>query len=141
MEMSVGQVAKRAGVSVPTLHFYETKGLISSHRNQGNQRRYNRQVLRRIAVIKAAQNVGLTLSEISDALGALPKDKAPNRGEWEQLAADWHDKLEAKIHSLKLMQSQLGGCIKCGCLSLETCQLYNPDDSEGIERPGAKLTE
>lgn len=141
MEMSVGQVAKRAGVSVPTLHFYEKKGLISSHRNHGNQRRYNRQVLRRIAVIKAAQNVGLTLSEIAHALDALPKDKAPNRGEWEELAANWHDRLEAKIESLKKMQNQLGGCIQCGCLSLESCKLYNPDDSEGIHKAGAKLTE
>ncbi|MDG3085810.1 redox-sensitive transcriptional activator SoxR [Vibrio hannami] len=140
MELSVGEVAKRAGVSVPTLHFYEKKGLISSYRNQGNQRRFNRQVLRRIAVIKAAQNVGLTLGEISEALAALPTDKAPNRSEWEELAANWNDKLEDKIQSLKRMQTQLGGCIQCGCLSLDSCKLYNPDDSQGIREPGAKLS-
>ncbi|WCE32105.1 redox-sensitive transcriptional activator SoxR [Vibrio sp. SCSIO 43137] len=139
MDLSVGQVAKRAGVSVPTLHFYEQKGLISSSRNAGNQRRYSRHVLRRIAVIKAAQNVGLTLGEISEALAFLPKDKAPKKEEWEALAAGWQQRLEEKISSLQAMQNQLGSCINCGCLSLESCSLYNPDDSKAINRPGAKL--
>jgi MerR family transcriptional regulator, redox-sensitive transcriptional activator SoxR len=140
MDMSVGQVAKRAGVTVATLHFYEEKGLIFSARNQANQRRYERQILRRIAVIKAAQNVGLTLQEISVALEHLPKHKAPNKGEWEKLAQDWHHKLEEKIQSLKSLQYQLGSCIQCGCLSLEKCALYNPEDSRGIKQSGAKLT-
>ncbi len=139
MDMSVGQVAKRAGISVPTLHFYEKKGLITSNRNHGNQRRYNRQVLRRIAVIKAAQNVGLTLSEIAEALSHLPKNKAPKKEEWEQLSTSWHDKLEEKIQSLKSMQSQLSSCIYCGCLSLDSCALYNPQDTKGIKETGAKL--
>lgn len=139
MEMSVGQVAERAGISVPTLHFYEKKGLISSTRNNGNQRRYSRQVLRRIAVIKAAQNVGLTLAEITEAMSHLPTHKAPTKAQWEQLSTDWHDRLEEKIENLKSLQSQLGSCINCGCLSLESCALYNPDDSKGIMDAGAKL--
>ncbi|OEE77797.1 redox-sensitive transcriptional activator SoxR [Vibrio genomosp. F6] len=139
MDMRIGEVAKRAGVSVPTLHFYEEKGLIYSSRNQSNQRRYDRQILRRIAVIKAAQNVGLTLQEISEALGHLPKHKAPKREEWEQLAKTWHQALEEKIAHLKNLQTQLGSCIQCGCLSLEKCALYNPEDSRGIKKPGAKL--
>ncbi|OLQ74082.1 redox-sensitive transcriptional activator SoxR [Photobacterium proteolyticum] len=140
MDMSVGEVAKRAGVTVATLHFYEEKGLIYSSRNQANQRRYDRQILRRIAVIKAAQNVGLTLQEISDELGHLPKHKAPKKKEWEELAQDWHQKLEDKIQSLRALQTQLGSCIQCGCLSLDSCALYNPDDSRGIKQAGAKLS-
>ncbi|CAH0528774.1 redox-sensitive transcriptional activator SoxR [Vibrio hippocampi] len=139
MDMSVGQVAQRAGISVPTLHFYEKKGLISSSRNAGNQRRYHRQVLRRLAVIKAAQNVGLTLGEISEALAHLPKDKAPKKAQWEQLSAQWHQELEVKINNLKALQNQLGSCIQCGCLSLESCALYNPDDQMGAKRSGANL--
>ena len=140
MNMSIGQVAKRAGISIATLHFYEHKGLIYSDRNPANQRRYDRQILRRIAVIKAAQNVGLTLQEISIALAHLPKHKAPKKQQWEEMAQAWHQKLEEKINSLKNLQSQLGSCIYCGCLSLESCALYNPQDSRGILEPGAKLT-
>ncbi|GAB3522155.1 redox-sensitive transcriptional activator SoxR [Photobacterium alginatilyticum] len=140
MDMSVGEVAKRAGVTVATLHFYEEKGLIYSSRNQANQRRYDRQILRRIAVIKAAQNVGLTLQEISAELEHLPKHKAPKKKEWEKLAQDWHQKLEEKIQSLRALQTQLGSCIQCGCLSLDSCALYNPDDSRGIKQAGAKLS-
>ena len=139
MIMSVGEVAKRAGVSVSTLHFYEGKGLIFSTRNQGNQRRYDRQILRRIAVIKAAQNIGLTLSEIVEALSHLPKNRAPKKEEWEELAKIWNEKLEERIEKLKRLQENLSGCIYCGCLSMDSCALYNPDDSEGIVKPGASL--
>ncbi|MCL9781941.1 redox-sensitive transcriptional activator SoxR [Vibrio sp. S4M6] len=139
MDMSVGEVAKRAGVSVATLHFYEDKGLIHSTRNAGNQRRFQKPVLRRIAVIKAAQNVGMTLKEISDALGYLPKHKAPSRKDWEELAQSWHEKIESKIETLQALQTQLGSCINCGCLSLENCKLYNPDDTKGVTEPGARL--
>lgn len=140
MVMSVGQVAKRAGVSVATLHFYEERGLIFSTRNPGNQRRYDRQILRRIAVIKAAQTIGMTLQEIADALASLPKNRAPKKDEWEKLATAWSQRLEEKIQRLKTLQSDLGSCINCGCLSLDTCALYNPDDSRGITKPGAKLS-
>ncbi|MGY3689476.1 redox-sensitive transcriptional activator SoxR [Vibrio coralliilyticus] len=128
MEMTVGEVAKRAGVKVSALHFYEQKGLIFSWRNQGNQRRYHRSVLRRIAVIKAAQEVGLTLEEIAQSLSHLPKHQAPNRQQWERMASGWHDLLDHRIQQLKALQDDLGGCIGCGCLSMESCTIYNPQD-------------
>ncbi|KOO04658.1 redox-sensitive transcriptional activator SoxR [Vibrio nereis] len=128
MEMSVGEVSARAGIKVSALHFYEQKGLISSWRNQGNQRRYDRSVLRRLAVIKAAQEVGLTLEEIAASLAHLPKHQAPNRKQWEALATGWHDLLEHRIQQLKALQEDLGGCIGCGCLSMESCAIYNPQD-------------
>ncbi|ENI4126879.1 redox-sensitive transcriptional activator SoxR [Vibrio fluvialis] len=128
MEMTVGEVAQRAGVKVSTLHFYEQKGLIHSWRNAGNQRRYHRNVLRRIAVIKAAQMVGLTLEEVAESLADLPKHQAPSRQEWEQMASNWNAMLEHRIEQLKALQKDLGGCIGCGCLSMESCALYNPQD-------------
>ncbi len=128
MEMSVGEVAKRAGVKVSALHFYEQKGLIHSWRNQGNQRRYHRSVLRRIAVIKAAQEVGLTLEDIVQSLQHLPKHQAPNREQWDRMASGWKEMLEHRILQLKALQDDLGGCIGCGCLSMESCAIYNPQD-------------
>lgn len=128
MEMTVGEVAQRAGVKVSTLYFYEQKGLIYSWRNQGNQRRYHRNVLRRIAVIKAAQMVGLTLEEIADSLANLPKHQAPSRQQWEKMASNWSAMLEHRIRQLKALQNDLGGCIGCGCLSMESCAIYNPQD-------------
>lgn len=128
MEMTVGEVAQRAGVKVSTLHFYEQKGLIHSWRNAGNQRRYHRNVLRRLAVIKAAQMVGLTLDEVAESLADLPKHQAPSRQEWEQMASNWNAMLEHRIAQLKSLQSDLGGCIGCGCLSMESCAIYNPQD-------------
>ena len=106
MEISVGEVAKRSGVKVSALHFYEQKGLISSWRNQGNQRRYHRSVLRRIAVIKAAQQVGLSLEEIKQALEELPKHQAPNKQQWETMASHWHAQLDLKIQKLKVTNHQ-----------------------------------
>ncbi|EHK9084389.1 redox-sensitive transcriptional activator SoxR [Vibrio parahaemolyticus] len=139
MEISVGEVAKRSGVKVSALHFYEQKGLISSWRNQGNQRRYHRSVLRRVAVIKAAQQVGLSLEEIKHALDELPKHQAPNKEQWEVMASHWHEQLEQKIQKLKALQNDLGGCIGCGCLSLETCALRNPEDVLGKDHSGSNL--
>lgn len=140
--MSVGEVAKRAGLKVSALHFYEQKGLIHSWRNQGNQRRYHRSILRRLAVIKAAQEVGLTLEEIKQSLAHLPKHQAPNRQEWERMASGWNALLEHRIKQMKALQEDLGGCIGCGCLSLESCALYNPQDIRAEEHPGAsRLTD
>ncbi|WP_305465335.1 redox-sensitive transcriptional activator SoxR [Photobacterium leiognathi] len=138
MELSVGQVAKRAGVSVSTLHFYEQKELIISYRTASNQRRYKRSVLRRIAVIKAAQNVGLTLQEIKQALAHIPLNENVKKEQWEQLSTIWHQKLEEKMHELKQLQTQLGSCIQCGCLSMESCALYNNNDSNGISGSRSK---
>ncbi|MDP5253808.1 MULTISPECIES: redox-sensitive transcriptional activator SoxR [unclassified Vibrio] len=128
MEMTVGEVARRSGVNISTLHFYEQKGLIYSWRNQGNQRRYHRNVLRRIAVIKAAQMVGLTLEEIADSLSELPKHQAPSQKQWTQMASNWNAMLEHRIQQLKALQHDLGGCIGCGCLSMQSCVIYNPQD-------------
>ncbi|MFW7524447.1 redox-sensitive transcriptional activator SoxR [Vibrio ostreicida] len=128
MEMSVGQVAKRAGIKVSALHFYEQKGLIFSWRNQGNQRRYHRSVIRRIAVIRAAQEVGLTLDDIAQSLSELPQHQAPNREQWQRMAAGWQDRLEHRMRQLSALKDNLGGCIGCGCLSLDSCVLYNPKD-------------
>lgn len=139
MEMSVGEVAKRAGVKVSALHFYEQKGLIHSWRNQGNQRRYHRSVLRRIAVIKAAQEVGLTLEEIVQSLQHLPKHQAPNREQWDRMASGWKAMLEHRILQLKALQDDLGGCIGCGCLSMESCAIYNPQDIRAETYAGKTL--
>lgn len=139
MEMSVGEVAKRAGVKVSALHFYEQKGLIYSWRNQGNQRRYHRSVLRRIAVIKAAQEVGLTLEEIVQSLQHLPKHQAPNRQQWDLMASGWKAMLEHRILQLKALQDDLGGCIGCGCLSMDSCAIYNPQDVRAESYKGKSL--
>ncbi|GAK87333.1 redox-sensitive transcriptional activator SoxR [Vibrio ponticus] len=139
MEMSVGQVAERAGVKVSALHFYEQKGLISSWRNQGNQRRYDRSVIRRVAVIKAAQQVGMSLEEIAKAFELLPKHKAPTKTQWEAMATQWHKDLEHRILQLKALQQDLNGCIGCGCLSLDSCNLRNPEDTRATEHTGQSL--
>lgn len=139
MDMSVGQVAERAGVKVSALHFYEQKGLISSWRNQGNQRRYDRSVIRRVAVIKAAQQVGMSLEEIAQAFAVLPKHKAPTKAQWEAMATQWHADLEHRILQLKALQRDLNGCIGCGCLSLENCNLRNPEDARAVDHTGESL--
>ncbi|WP_162048451.1 redox-sensitive transcriptional activator SoxR [Vibrio taketomensis] len=139
MELSVGEVAKRTGVKVSALHFYEQKGLIYSWRNEGNQRRYDRSVIRRVSVIKAAQQVGLSLEEIASAFESLPKHKAPSNKEWREMATAWRDQLEHRINQLKALQSDLDGCIGCGCLSLDSCNLRNPDDERAKAHIGESL--
>ncbi|WP_295899238.1 redox-sensitive transcriptional activator SoxR [uncultured Vibrio sp.] len=139
MDISIGEVVKRSGVNSSALHFYERKGLITSWRNQGNQRRYHRSVLRRIAVIKSAQQVGLTLEEIAQALAPLPKHQAPSKKQWAKLASSWHDMLEHRIKMLKSLQDDLDGCIGCGCLSLESCNLRNPKDENAQTHQGANF--
>ena len=138
-ELTVGQVAARTGVAVSTLHFYEAKGLIHSWRNAGNQRRYARDVLRRVAVIKVAQRTGIPLAEIQSALSSLPENRTPTAADWKKLSARWHAALEARIASLTRLRDQLDGCIGCGCLSLKACPLRNPWDALGEEGPGARL--
>lgn len=127
-ELSVGQVAKRSGVNVSTLHFYEQKGLIRSWRNQGNQRRYSPDVLRRVSVIKAAQRMGVTLAEIEQAFASLPDKRTPDKDDWSQLSEQWHQALTARINYLTRLRDSLTGCIGCGCLSMKSCPIYNPDD-------------
>ena len=137
--LTVGEVAARSGVAVSTLHFYETKGLISSWRNSGNQRRYTREVLRRVAVIKVAQRTGIPLEEIREALATLPEKRTPNSDDWKKLSAMWRSHLNDRIERLTLLRDQLDGCIGCGCLSLETCPLRNPWDCLSSEGPGPRL--
>lgn len=136
--LTVGEVAKRSGVAVSTLHFYETKGLISSWRNNGNQRRYDRKVLRRIAVIRIAQSAGLPLSEIKSHLDTVPNTPISAK-EWRQLSSDWHALLTEKIESLITLRDHMEGCIGCGCLSLTDCPLRNPDDVLAKDGPGPQL--
>lgn len=126
--LSVGQVAKRCDVNVSTLHFYEEKGLISSVRNTGNQRRYKPEVMRRVSVIKAAQKLGVSLDDIKGALATLPASRTPNKEDWERLSRQWHDMLNSRINELVNLRDSLSDCIGCGCLSLTKCPLYNKDD-------------
>lgn len=135
-ELGVGELAERAGVAVSALHFYEAKGLIHSVRSSGNQRRYARSVLRRLAVIKVAQRVGLPLAEIVKALDALPSGRTPTVADWRRLSAAWKQELEARIRTLTQLRDQLDGCIGCGCLSLKACPLRNADDALAKEGTG-----
>lgn len=138
-KLSVGDVAKRCGVSVPTLHFYEAKGLLKSWRNAGNQRRYQKDVLRRVAVIKAAQGVGLSLNEIRSAFETLPEKRTPNKRDWEKLSREWKHTLNMRIVKLEKLRDKLSSCIGCGCLSLKACPLYNPEDKLAQQGVGGVL--
>jgi len=140
-ELTVGQLAARSGVAVTALHFYETKGLIKSHRNAGNQRRYPRDVLRRVVVIKIAQRLGIPLATIGEALQALPDGRTPTAQDLERLSAQWREDLDERIHKLQSLRDKLNGCIGCGCLSLEACPLRNQGDQLGERGPGAHLLE
>ncbi|MGJ7041072.1 MerR family redox-sensitive transcriptional activator SoxR [Shinella sp. BE166] len=140
-ELSVGEVAERSGVAVSTLHFYETKGLIRSQRNRGNQRRYPRSILRRVAVIKVAQRTGIPLSEIADALSVLPHDRPLTAQDWRKLSETWRSLLDERIARLAKLRNQLDGCIGCGCLSMQECPLRNPWDTLAAEGPGPRLLE
>lgn len=137
--MTVSEVARRSGVTVSALHFYERQGLIESWRTSGNQRRYSREVLRRIAVIRVAQQTGIPLAEIGEALAGLPSGRAPNNADWERLSSRWRDSLDSRIAQLSRLRDRLDGCIGCGCLSLRQCPLRNPDDTEGAKGPGARF--
>ena len=140
-ELTVGQLAARSGVAVTVLHFYESKGLIKSNRNAGNQRRYPRDVLRRVVVIKIAQRLGIALATIGEALQTLPEGRTPNAQDWERLSALWREDLDERINKLIMLRDKLNGCIGCGCLSLDACPLRNQDDQLGEQGPGAQLLE
>lgn len=138
-DLSVGQVAARSGVAVSALHYYEREGLISSWRTSGNQRRFDRSVLRRVAVIRAAQRAGIPLASIAEIFAGLPDDQTPLKEDWQAVSAAWRDDLQERIHQLQSLRDGLGGCIGCGCLSLAECGFVNPNDQLGDERGGAKL--
>jgi MerR family transcriptional regulator, redox-sensitive transcriptional activator SoxR len=137
-DLTVGEVAARSGVAVSALHFYEAQGLISSRRTAGNQRRYHRQVLRRVAFIRASQGVGIPLRRIKAALDQLPDARTPTRRDWERLSETWRSELDDQIGRLQRLRDNLSGCIGCGCLSLDRCNLINPGDALGREGPGAR---
>ncbi|ARB47580.1 redox-sensitive transcriptional activator SoxR [Alloalcanivorax xenomutans] len=139
--LTVGQVAERTGLAVSAIHFYEAKGLIQSRRSSGNQRRYTRDVLRRLAVIKIAQRTGIPLAEIAQALATLPEERTPNAKDWGRLSAQWREDLDKRIERLTLLRDQLSGCIGCGCLSLSACPLRNPMDELAEEGSGARLVD
>ncbi|MBU2704765.1 redox-sensitive transcriptional activator SoxR [Zooshikella marina] len=132
----VGKVAKRCGIKVSTLHFYEEKGLIRSWRNTGNQRRYKRDVLRRISVIKAAQKMGISLAEIKKAFASLPDNRTPTIEDWQLLSSRWRDDINARIAYLERLRDSLSSCIGCGCLSMDKCPIYNEEDKLAAEGPG-----
>jgi len=138
-ELTPGELAERSGVAVSALHFYERQGLIRSRRTSGNQRRYPRETLRRVAFIRVSQRVGIPLAEIRAALETLPEGKPPSRAEWAQLSERWRDDLDARIEQLIRLRDDLTSCIGCGCLSLDRCYLANPRDRLGEQGPGPRL--
>jgi MerR family redox-sensitive transcriptional activator SoxR len=140
-ELTVGEIAERSGVAVSALHFYEAKGLIHSLRNAGNQRRFPREVLRRVAVIKVAQRLGIPLASIREALESLPAHRAPSARDWSRLSAKWKQDLNDRITALMQLRDQLDGCIGCGCLSMKDCPLRNPWDRLSEDGPGPRLLE
>lgn len=136
--LSIGEVAERSGVSVPTVRFYEERGLVRSTRTAGNQRRFERHVLRRIAVVRAGQRFGLSLGEVAEALATLPDDRPPTKRDWTRMSTRWHALLTARIEAMTRVRDGLTSCIGCGCLSLRTCPVYNPDDDLADEGPGPR---
>lgn len=137
--LTVGEVAARSGVAVSAIHFYETKGLIHSRRTQGNQRRYPRDVLRRVAVIKVAQRLGISLASIQSALAALPTGRPLTAADWGTLSASWKAELDERIAKLTQLRDQLNDCIGCGCLSIDACRLRNPLDVLSEQGSGPRL--
>ncbi len=138
-DLSVGEVARRSGLAVSALHFYEAEGLIRSHRTPGNQRRYPREVLRRVAIIKVAQRAGIPLKTIREAFKALPQERTPTVADWTRLSSAWKQELERRIDRLTRLRDHLNGCIGCGCLSVRDCPLHNPLDRLAEEGPGPRL--
>ena len=135
-DLAPGDVARRAGVSVSALHFYEREGLIESVRTAGNQRRYHRDVLRRIGFVRVSQRVGISLADVRAALDTLPDGRTPTKRDWTRLSSGWRRALEDRIAQLERLRDDLDGCIGCGCLSLRACTLFNPEDALAGDGPG-----
>lgn len=138
-EMTIGELAARSGVAASALRYYERLGLIRAARTGGNQRRYERGELRRVAFIRIAQQVGVSLEEIKEAMDSLPRSRTPTKADWARLSARWRGKLQERIEVLERLRDDLTGCIGCGCLSLRRCRLYNPDDDLAAEGAGPHL--
>jgi MerR family redox-sensitive transcriptional activator SoxR len=137
-ELTVGQVAERSGLAVSALHFYEKKGLIRSHRTSGNQRRYDRDVLRRLAIVRMAQELGIPLGEVAEALARVPLGHTPSAEDWRAMSAVWYEKLDRRVTMLTRMRDELNGCIGCGCLSTTSCPLMNAGDRLAGEGSGPR---
>lgn len=137
-ELSAGQVAARSGVAVSALHFYERQGLISSRRTGGNQRRYRRDVLRRVALIRIAQRVGIPLADVAEVLALLPDNRTPTRADWQRISRRWRDELDRRIRHLRQLRDDFTECVGCGCLSIDRCALANPFDELGRHGPGPR---
>lgn len=139
--LSVGEISKRSGLSISAIHFYESKNLISSIRNKSNHRRFKRDVLRRLAIIKVAKNLGLSLKTIENAFKKLPKNQTPTEKDWADLSLSWHNEINQRITQLIRLRDRLTGCIGCGCLSIENCRLINFNDYLGENKTGGVLLE
>jgi MerR family redox-sensitive transcriptional activator SoxR len=136
--ITIGELSARSGVAASALRFYEERGLIRASRSTGGQRRFPRATLRRVAFIRAAQQVGLSLAEIGEALGSLPEGRTPTRADWAGLSLRWRARLDERIEMLQKLRDRLTGCIGCGCLSLRRCRLYNAQDEAAEEGTGAR---
>jgi MerR family transcriptional regulator, redox-sensitive transcriptional activator SoxR len=137
-DLTIGELAHRSGVAASALRYYETLGLIRADRTPGGQRTYARSTLRRVAFVRAAQRVGLSLNEARDAMAALPADRAPDATQWSHVARAWQRRIDHEIEALRTLRANLTGCIGCGCLSLRTCKIYNPDDAAAELGAGAR---
>ena len=135
--LTVGEVAHRSGFAPSALRYYEREGLLTASRTAGGQRRYERHVLRRLAFIRAARNIGLSLEEVKDALASLPGGRTPTVADWAKVSRSWRRRLDEQILALQALRDGLEGCIGCGCLSLKRCRIYNPDDALSDRGPGA----
>lgn len=140
-QLTIGQLAERSGVSTSAIRFYEARGLVHAERTTGNQRRYEQAELRRVAFIRTAQRVGLSLDEIAAALATLPTGRAPTKADWARLSRTWRPRLDEQIARIEQLRDQLDGCIGCGCLSLRSCALNNPDDTVADRGPGPAFLE
>jgi MerR family redox-sensitive transcriptional activator SoxR len=140
-EITIGELSERSGVATSAIRYYEELGLVSSRRTAGNQRRYERAMLRRLAFIRTAQRVGLTLEEIEAALATLPSNRTPTKADWTRLSRGWRPRLDAQIRQLERLRDTLDSCIGCGCLSLRRCALSNPDDEAAERGPGPVFLE
>ncbi|MFJ5108297.1 MULTISPECIES: redox-sensitive transcriptional activator SoxR [unclassified Glutamicibacter] len=137
-QLGIGDLARRAGVSVAAIRYYESRNLIFSTRTNGNMRVFPKHTLRRLAIIAAGQRVGLTLAEIAGTLGELPEDRAPRQNEWEQLSTHWKKIIDRRMLQLESLRDSLDGCIGCGCLSIKNCSLVNPGDEAAAEGEGSR---
>lgn len=137
-QLPIGEVARRTGLSVSAIRFYEERGLVASVRNSGGQRRFARSDIRRLSIVMIAQNMGFSLNRIQEALSALPTHRAPNKTEWSKMAGEFKDDIDDRIDVLVRLRDRLGMCIGCGCLSLEDCALYNTEDKAGQTGSGPR---